>query len=107
MSTWLGPPFIIRKMQLFAFAAKCGGLRRERTAGAGRFAAAGVPGEETIAVQQADSARPAKPAPISQTNSRRVWPQGNRRGSRPALLVDAAMSDYALACDASRVSRRR
>ena len=74
VSTCDGPPFIMRKMQLFAFAGKCGflGARGPRGASA-RDSDASSPA----------SATPANPPPISQMSSRRVRPQGKRGISTP------------------------
>src|SRR4051812_25217916 len=55
VSTWLGPPFMKRKTQCFAFAGKCGG-----------FASSG-----DACASKSVSASPANPPPTCQRNSRR------------------------------------
>src|SRR5438309_985290 len=87
---WLGPPFIIRKMTLFTGVRKWGGFGA-RGPGVGCWALgvgcwalawrAKKPSVESMAA----SAAPVKPPPISQTNSRRVCPQGKRFA--PFLLL--------------------
>ena len=81
VSTRLGPPFIIRKMQLVAFAGKCGGRGASGPAGSGR------PNANPSAASRWVRASPANPPPISQ----RVRPQGNNRVMMAAILVGPAV----------------
>src|ERR1041385_5639947 len=75
----------MRKMTLFAGMGKWGGLGESgecglRIADFGLSFALALLAKNPSAERRPVRATPAKPAPISQTNSRRVWPQGKRPG---------------------------
>src|SRR3954451_6986140 len=78
VSTWLGPPFIIRKMTLLTFDGKWDGRGLSGLADRVGLAARAWREKKPSPSRSDVSASPANPAPISQTNSRRVWPQGKK-----------------------------
>ena len=77
VSTWLGPPFMSRKMQLLAFPAVCGALALP---GALPELARAWGVKKPSRLSRSTMARPANPAPICHTCSLRVRPQGNETG---------------------------
>src|SRR6478672_11032189 len=74
---WLGPPYINRKITLFAFAGSNGGLRANGLANCGP-ASARCEKKPSPDRSEASAAAP-KPQPVSHRNSRRVRPQKSRR----------------------------
>src|SRR4051794_17187196 len=70
-STWEGPPYMNRKMTLVAFASKWGGLGDSGSGASAAVARGRNPSSASIEAR----ARPAKPPPACQRNSRRVRPQ--------------------------------
>src|SRR4051794_4542721 len=76
---WLGPPYMNRKITLFAFAGKCPGFGASGLADlAADSAAPAVRPKNRSRESISTSPRPVKPAPACQRNSRRVRPQNER-----------------------------
>src|SRR6185503_14833371 len=93
VSTWLGAPFIIRKMTLFARPNECDGLEVSGLVEADDSAPYPIRSKNPSRDKSPVSARPAKPAPISQTNSRRLCRQGNSD-----LIFQSRLSDLREIC---------
>src|SRR5438105_4508755 len=75
VSTWLGPPYMNRKMHDFALAAKCGDLGASGEALRFGSAAARDPKKPSPASRNVIAVE-IKPPPISHKNSLRLRPQG-------------------------------
>src|SRR6185437_11946383 len=92
----------MRKMTLLAGVAKCCDFGASGLTGAGASLARAWRLKKPSAPSRLDSATPAKPAPISHTNSRRVCPQG-KRDCRPRITCCEAGIEAESSCAKSLV----
>src|SRR5215470_7939551 len=76
-----------RKTTCLAFAGKCGGLGASGFVGWGSVAPSSLTLKKPSRLSRSIKARPAKPPPISQRNSRRLRPQGVRFGAKRAISI--------------------
>ena len=80
VSMWLGPPYMNRKITLFAFGVKCGSLGASGSVRAA-VSCADADGSKNPSAESSEvRATEPKPAPVCQRNSRRVRWQKSGRG---------------------------
>src|SRR5262245_43458115 len=99
---WLGPPYMNRKMTLFAFGAKCGFFGASGLTNFVRPSAAADCAAKKSSPSRPARATEAKPPPACQRNSRRVRPQKlacfmryplQAHGSQPAGFLRSIQVD--------------